>query len=258
MKGKLERRVEYFFSSRYRHRRDVRIVLEELRDLGRVVLIGGMLRDLAVLGNSDFRSDVDLVIAPRDREMFQRRVDSLDLSKNRFGGYSWPAGKWRIDVWVLRETWASVMGHVDVECFEDLVETTFFDFDAIIYKFESKELFCPTTYFERLKERVFGINLRSNPNPVGNAVRAFRHARRLGFKWSPELTKFVAQTVEDVGWVQLMRREEASFGSRYIGSLDTGQLERDMQMSLSSGQSNYFDLAPYGGQLQLSLPLDNE
>lgn len=256
MKDTLEKRLEYFFLYRHRHRGELRLAIDELQSMGHVVLIGGMLRDLAVLGNLRFQSDVDLVIAPHDEDELNRRIQHLNLTKNRFGGYSWPAGKWRVDVWVLRETWANVMGHVKVERFEDLVRTTFFDFDAIIYKIQSKELVHEAGYFTRMGRKVFGINLRPNPNPVGNAVRAFRYARRLGFRWSPELTEFVVETVEKVGWDELMYREEQSFGTRYIRALDIGAAEREMYESVLSRREEYFDLAPFTGEVQPLLPLD--
>jgi hypothetical protein len=39
------------------------------------VLIGGMLRDLALFGNAGFKSDLDFVIAPYDLNSFEVRLE---------------------------------------------------------------------------------------------------------------------------------------------------------------------------------------
>ena len=56
MEQLLERKINYFFSSRHRARDDIQAPLRQLQALGRLALVGGMLRDLALFGNAGFRS----------------------------------------------------------------------------------------------------------------------------------------------------------------------------------------------------------
>ena len=185
MERQLESRIQYFFRSRYRGREDVRNVLRDLRRHGRLVLVGGMLRDLALFGNAGFRSDLDFVIAPYDLSGFEKHMESIGARVNRFGGYALPSRKWQIDVWPLERTWAHVAGHARVRTIGDLRGATFFRCDAILYDLDYRKLRAAPDYFGELTKKVLEINLRPNPNPKGNAVRAFRYALMKGFRWGP-------------------------------------------------------------------------
>ena len=185
MENQLKKLVRYFLSSDYRDREDVRRVLGELEGLGQLVLLGGMLRDLALFGNREFRSDIDFVIDPIDPELFEKRMASIGAKVNRFGGYALSSRKWQIDVWSLKNTWAHTEGHVQVRTFDDLLDTTFFRCDAIFYDLTKKRLRAKQGYFDDLRRRVLEINLRPNPNPKGNAVRAFRYCILKRFRWGP-------------------------------------------------------------------------
>lgn len=254
MERLLEKRTRYFFSSRYRGRAGVHSTLHDLEEMGQVVLIGGMLRDLALFGNAQFRSDLDFVIDPRDPDLFHEHMSFIGAKENRFGGYSLPSNKWQVDVWPLQKTWAHSAGHVTVKTFGDLRKVTFFDCDAIIYDVSKKKISAKAGYFERLRQRVLDVNLRPNPNPAGNAVRAFRYALLKGFLWAPDLTQFVAETLEDVGWQGLIERESRSFRSRYIEQLDQHALERQLCEYLSQKTTGNFSPAKYQRNVQLELP----
>lgn len=125
MERLVERRVRYFLTSQYRGRGELRRTLQELEGFGSLVLIGGMLRDLALFGNALFRSDLDFVIDPFDRDIFGQRMSAMGASVNRFGGYSLPLRKWPVDIWPLHRTWAHAAGYVNVRTFQDLREATF-------------------------------------------------------------------------------------------------------------------------------------
>lgn len=228
--------------------------LREIGGLGPLVLIGGMLRDLALFGNADFKSDLDFVIDPLDCDEFERRMNRIGASVNRFGGYSLPVNRWRIDIWPLQKTWAYASGHVVVKKFEDLKKITFFDCDAIIYSLEDGTLSTASGYFDQLKNRVLEINLRPNPNPEGNAVRAFRYAIKKGFVWGPELTNFVAEILENIGWDGLSDREKRSFNSSYIASLDHHEFEVELRRYLSGRSGLPFGRNLHHRDLQLEFP----
>ena len=64
MEQLLDKKIRYFLNSHHRGRAEVRKTLAELRLHGRLALVGGMLRDIALFGNAGFNSDLDLVIDP--------------------------------------------------------------------------------------------------------------------------------------------------------------------------------------------------
>ena len=255
MEHLLEKRVRYFLTSKYRSREEVRRTLDELRNFGKLVLIGGMLRDLALFGNVGFCSDVDLVIDPLDLELFDQRMNSIGAKVNRFGGYSLPGNRWHIDVWPLTRTWAHTAGHIKVRTFDDLQDTTFFRCDAITYDLTNRKLNAKQGYFDDLRRKVLEINLLPNPNPTGNAVRAFRYCILKGFHWGPKLTRFVAEIIDEVGWESLAVSERHSFHTRYLAYLDRNEVESRLSRYLSQHQSELFEPIESSGTLQLTLPL---
>ncbi|MEO1420803.1 MAG: hypothetical protein AAFU66_07610 [Pseudomonadota bacterium] len=254
MERELESRINYFFRSHYRGREDVRVVLKDLRRHGRLILVGGMLRDLALFGNAGFKSDLDFVIAPYNLTFFEKHMDSIGARINRFGGYALPSRKWQIDVWPLERTWAHVAGHAKVRTIGDLRSATFFKCDAILYDLGYRKLMTAPDYFGDLTNKVLEINLRPNPNPKGNAVRAFRYALMKGFRWGPQLSEFVDETLNSKGWGALLEAEHRSFRSQYLESICFEHLKRALRSHVSAGQRDPFDAAAFKRNFQLTLP----
>ena len=130
---------------------------------------------------------------------FREHVILAGAEVNRFGGFRFQGPPWEIDVWLLEDTWANRKGHVEVKEFADLLEATFFNCDAVIYDPSSRKIVAKPSYFEDLYGRVLEVNLEPNPNPVGNAVRAFRYAAEKDFRWGPRLCRFISEVLEDAG-----------------------------------------------------------
>ncbi|HIE0690485.1 TPA: hypothetical protein ACXJM3_005135 [Pseudomonas aeruginosa] len=141
------------------------------RTFDRVAVIGGLVRDFAREGRAGFRSDVDLVI-DGSREKVALLAEKLGATPNRFGGYGYKSGPWKIDFWALETTWARK--HVPMRKLEDVLLGTFFDWDAIAYDLWERKLICSDDYLERIRAKRLDINLQPNPSPMGNLVRAIR------------------------------------------------------------------------------------
>lgn len=255
MDNSLEKKVTYFFSSPYRGRDDVRRSIRGLQRFGRLALVGGMLRDLSLFGNADFRSDLDFVITPYDLEEFESHMRRIGAKMNRFGGYALPSRKWRIDVWALQKSWAHVNGHVKLSTINDLRKATFFNCDAIIYDLASKNIRTYPGYFDDMAQKLLELNLEPNPNPEGSAVRAIRYSLLKGFHWGPKLTKYVAETVNRSGWASLSAREAKSFNTQYLEAIDRHAFDRAIERYLGGDMSAKFDPIAYRKGVQLELPL---
>ena len=240
MERLLKKRVRYFLSSRYRGRGEIHFALEKMQQFGPIVVIGGILRELALFDNTRFRSDLDIVIDPEYPGRFRQYVESIGASRNRFGGYVLPFRRWKIDVWMLEDTWAHRIGHAQVDGFGDLVNTTFFNCDAIIYDVSLDTMIMKTGYFEELSKRLLEINLLPNPNPIGNTVRAFRYAMEKEFVWGPKLSTFVDEVLDSTDWQTLVHYEWTSFRSVTIGQLPKVQFKEDLRRHLCNRAGEFF------------------
>ena len=248
---RLKTRTDYFFRSRSRSRAEVASFASRMAELGPVVVIGGMLRELYLGGNRNFVSDVDLVVNPTSMSEFDRVATQFQAKINRFGGYGLKLARWKIDVWPLERTWAAVHGYVDVRDVTDLLKVTFFDWDAITYQYHQKSINCGEHYFEKVDRRVLDINLEPNPNPLGNAVRALRYAWRWNAKLGPRLAHHVYVQLCERGWDGLVDAERSSFisqilrhvdGSRIFSSLRSLEREgwpRPVRLPLSAEQIKF-------------------
>jgi len=183
---------------------------------GDVYLFGGVLRDLALLGRSGFSSDIDTVVEG-DWENCVKYLDSLGARRNKFGGYRLEVAGWPVDIWNAKETWAIKNGFVQYKGIASLTETTVLNWDAILMNWRTRSFICRPFYFEQLRARILDIVLEENPNPLGMAVRVFRH---LCLKDAKQLTKkaarYLADCTKKYDFSTIMRHELESYGNSVI------------------------------------------
>ena len=184
------------------------------RVFDRVAIVGGLVRDFAREGRSEFRSDVDLVIDAPAEDVAQL-AKRLRATPNRFGGYGSKEGLWKIDFWALETTWAR--RHVPLERLEDIVFCTFFDCDAVAYNLWDRKLICADGYLERLAQKVLDINLRPNPSPMGNLIRAIRRLVLWQVLPGPKLKKFIQQHLDDDA-LRLVQKTERKLFSHHVST----------------------------------------
>lgn len=176
------------------------------RDFDRVAVIGGLVRDFAREGRSGFRSDVDLVVdAPVDHVAIL--ADRVGATPNRFGGFGFRDGPWKIDFWALEATWGR--RHVPVRRIEDVLRCTFFDWDAVAYDLWDRKVICNGDYLERIRRKTLDINLRPNPSPQGNLVRAIRRLMLWRLRPGPQLRDFIEEQLDEASlhFVQMKEKE---------------------------------------------------
>lgn len=223
-------------------------LVEEFGDFEKVSIFGGMIRDIARGGKRGFRSDVDLVIdAPADQ--VKELAEKLAAKPNLFGGFGHTSTRWQIDFWALETTWAHRHGHINASSVDDLMEGTFFDWDAAHYDIKSRKIYTQCGYLERLRSRTLGVNLAKTPSAVGNAVRAVRRVLLWDLKASQSLLDFVDQVVSDEGMEALSHYEKR----KYQRSVCEIYAERSRLLeALAAGNSKAHSLL--GSPRQLDLP----
>lgn len=191
-----------------------RVLAEDFSSMGRVAVIGGLIRDLAQVGSAGFKSDIDLVV-----DQDQRTVDdfarSVGAIKNRFGGYRYSPAGWHIDFWALKNTWASVQGHVQIVEMEDLIRCTFFTTDAMVYMLDNRSLITKDEYVSDLVCSRLEINLLPNPSPEGNLVRTVRRVLSRGMTMGPKLTSFVCNHLNTASYNYVVDTELRLYGHSY-------------------------------------------
>lgn len=195
-KEALKRRLDrYFWANNTGEMEFLRQLLKDkFIGFDRVAVIGGLVRDFAYGGRSSFRSDLDLVIdAPKER--IAEIASSLRATPNRFGGFGCKQGPWKIDFWALETTWARK--YVTLNSLEDIVSSTFFDWDAAAYDLKEKKLICSEDYLFRLQSRTLDVNLLPNPSPLGNLVRAVRRLMIWRVQPGPLLKDFIERHLDN-------------------------------------------------------------
>ena len=193
------------------------------RSFERVAVIGGIVRDFAREGRSEFRSDVDIVIDAPAADV-ARLAKQLRATSNRFGGYGCKEGPWKIDFWALETTWAKQ--HVPIRKLEDVVSCTFFDLDAVAYDLWERRLICANDYLDRVRQQTLDINLRPTPSPLGNLVRAIRRVALWRVKPGPKLRAFIEESLDDDALNFVQHKEKELFSYHVSSAWQTAEEAR--------------------------------
>lgn len=231
------------------------VILPALMEVGRVALFGGAVRDIAREGADRFSSDLDFVVYEGDRDVFQKTIDRFAAEPNRFGGYRLRFSRWRVDVWMLEDTWAKTAGLREVNRIEDLLDCTFFDWDAVLYLLDSKQVIHRAEYFERLQLGVMDVNLEANPNPIGSLVRGLRRAASWDVYFGERLSHLARESLDRFSWEEMVALDSRAFARPILRGLDRELLfERLGQVQEVAGLRVTNPLGRAGMQMMLPFP----
>ena len=190
--GELARRVRAFIEDASRGGGEIADMVGHLGAVGEVAIFGGMPRDLARGGADAFRSDVDLVVDASSEALAELLRDGPAV-RNRFGGYRVAGHRHSYDVWALPSTWAIRCGHVEATGLTDLLRTTFFDRDAVLYLCKADRVHHAKRYWSSLRHATVDINLEANPNTAGTIARALRLVLDWEQKAGPRLVEYLSE-----------------------------------------------------------------
>jgi hypothetical protein len=213
----VERRAQRFFESNTTRTKELHdVLLSELLKIGSVNVIGGAIRDLAFFG-ADERpiSDFDLVIAGDWRKV-RAFAHSIGAQENRFGGFGFKSQSMKVDFWALNKTWAKVAKCVRISQPRHLLNSTFFDWDAIIYDVDDGSIKAIDRYISRLQSRILEINLPDTPSVHGNLVRALRRLVMFDGKPGRNLRRFISKELVFHNWRSIVEAERNAFHVQYL------------------------------------------
>lgn len=190
------RRMRAYLNDPRRGGTEISDLVGRLGTLGEVGIFGGMPRDIALGGPDAFHSDVDIVVDTSAGSLAEWMRD-CPAERNRFGGYKLKGRFNEYDVWALPTTWAVSSGHVRAAGLPDLVHTTFFNCDAVVYLCSSNRVHHDHRHLGWLHDGVVDINLEANPNPEGVAIRAIRFALERRCVLGAELSRYLGELARD-------------------------------------------------------------
>ncbi|NTF18103.1 hypothetical protein G6L37_06770 [Agrobacterium rubi] len=182
-----------------------------------VAIVGGMIRDFARVGAPGFHSDIDLVIdAPTAAVSdFARQVGAR---ANAFGGNSVVLGGWEFDFWALETTWAAREGHVHLSVIDDVLKSTFFEIDAILFHLGRRKVICNDVYLSSQQLNILEVNLEANASIIGCLYRAAR--RILGWELTAgsRLRHFISNNLDSAAFVEMTSIEKRKMATPIIQS----------------------------------------
>jgi hypothetical protein len=181
---------------------------DNFRGFCNVAVVGGLVRDFAREGRSGFRSDVDLVVDAPDGEL-EELAGKLGARRNKFGGFSAYCKPWKLDFWALEATWAARSGHVQVRQLEDVLQCTFFNWDAALYSLHTRRVICSANYLAAIHKHEIDINLLPNPSVLGNLLRAVRRLLLWDLQAGPRLKTFIIGNLTTECFIAIKDKERA-------------------------------------------------
>ena len=143
-------------------------------------LFGGIVRDIAFDGIRDadgVASDIDIVCGGPSGfvdHLAERCAGCQDVKRNKFGGYRISTGRWQVDVWNIRSTWAFRTGQLPYQSPESILGTTITNWESILFRLDHARVICDDGYFRNIADGYLDVVLEANPNPLGMYVRVIR------------------------------------------------------------------------------------
>lgn len=121
--------------------KEIRNLLNLLRELGDVCIVGGVARDYILYKNHKNIRDVDIVVDLKDANNFDNILCKYKYIKNSFGGYKLTINN--IDVWDINLTY-----YINEKFFENninmkerFVNTPLLNIDSILYDINNNKIY---------------------------------------------------------------------------------------------------------------------
>lgn len=172
---------------------DARACLNCLCKEGELLLFGGAVRDFYENKYSLLPRDFDIVVNT-DLTNLDHCFKDLQYKRNRYGGYKLNFGTVNFDIWTLSSTWAFREQIIENVSVKNLLKTVFFNFDAIVYNFESRTVY-DGGYTKARENGCLDIILEQNPHPELCVLRAFVFKKKYNISFGHRLQKYINEWV---------------------------------------------------------------
>jgi hypothetical protein len=194
----LRAKLSDFLTNRVKKRVPLQKALDRLeKHPWKSVVFGGVLRDLALFGNAKPPRDVDVVVLDANGPELEGLYEDILYRKNRFGGLQLRSQGWLIDVWAIQDSWAFKQKLIAPIGFDQLVQTTFLNVEAIAIEVTTSpgipRKIYSAGFFEAIRQRVLDISFEPNPFPELCVVRSLVSASSLKFAVSRRLAEYLVK-----------------------------------------------------------------
>ena len=222
-----KKRIRRFFESPAEERKQVSTLVEHLTVAADASIFGGAVRDISLFGGSKFNGDIDIVVTARDPQALERIFETYSAERNKFGGYRLQVGRWNFDIWESSQTWAYKTGVIKERTHLSLLETTFFNWDAILFDVRTGKLHHGSHYFDHLASKYLELNLKDNPNLFGAFARTLRTLSLSDeILTGPKLSEFL----NEISDREVMSYEAGSFAKSYLTVPLLSEIEKSCPM----------------------------
>lgn len=217
-------------------------LLQSLHEIGRVLLIGGAIRDIP-LGRVP--RDLDLIVESSNAAL-DEIMTGLPCRRNRFGGYKITVGNWEVDIWTVLDSWAVKSNFVPATV-DMITSGVFFDLDALTMDLFG-DYYDVDLYNKAIESGVLDIVLddtacRMNPTRPLNVLKALVLMSDWDLRLSDRLCRYIEQWLETCSSPVDALHSAAENHYRSISRCHihallsqprfTGQVRIDMRMPLS-------------------------
>lgn len=203
MKMMMHKDIEHILEMiSYQKSRDISFgqFFDKLASQWNLIIIGGSLRD--ALNQNYNPRDIDIILNGNDMVQFELMLsqNSISFKKNRFDGYKLKFNHVEVDVWSINRHFA--FGHnYYSESIENIVETTFLNYDSIAFDYNKKKLY--KDYYDdcrksHLIELIGDDNyIDNNPTPDVNIARMLKIKEDTGYDLSSRSISYIKKYYMD-------------------------------------------------------------
>ncbi|MEQ4924708.1 hypothetical protein [Proteus hauseri] len=203
----LNEKVFHFFYEESLNNKALSLIMNKVNlfDFSNIYAFGGVVRDIELKNKP---SDIDLVFNGY-RDDFDLLIESLNgerIIKNKFGGFRIETSQLDIDLWFFKDTWALLNNKIDDtnNRIDDLLKTTFFNWDAVLFDFKNKDIICDKYYYQCLNNRHLDINLVDNPNTLGSFSRIIKNIfHNNAIYLSEEIVNYLEKSFSDYSFSEI-------------------------------------------------------
>lgn len=195
----MEKNMEKMLSEYLTKHNPAKVLFDELKGLGNVYLIGGVLREVRDNGGIQSLRDIDIVLDTIKEKEYREVLKMYAPTLNRFGGYKVVFKDLIIDIWLLRQTWAYSADIIkcNIEDYSKMLpQTVFLNMDSIVYDMKNKKWY-DEEYIKAMETKVLDVVLEKNPFVELNIVRSFVIKKKYKMDFSDKLKALIKDYAYD-------------------------------------------------------------
>jgi hypothetical protein len=137
------------------------------------VVFGGAVRDILI--NSNLTSDIDIVADINNEILYDLLISTFGniINKNKYDGYRFIFENHSYDIWSLELTYAYKKNYVKIKTIKNLINTTFFSWDSVLYHCNEKQIITIPDYHQYIRNKKIVIN------PIGDFQQTIKALKGL-------------------------------------------------------------------------------